>query len=99
MNKGTYEGILERVNKRLQGWKSKCLSFAARTLLVKIVVATIPIYAMQTSWLPSSLIDKIEKKIKGFIGNGDSKRQMHLMNWDSITQLKRKGGLGIRKLR
>ena len=45
----TYPEFVEKVNKRLAGWKSKCLSFAGRTTLIKSVISAIPSYAMQST--------------------------------------------------
>jgi len=35
VTKETYHGVIDRVEKRLTGWKSKCLSLAGRFTLIK----------------------------------------------------------------
>ena len=42
-----YNFVVDRVISKLSGWKSKFLSFAGRTVLVKSVMVAIPNYVMQ----------------------------------------------------
>lgn len=44
--KRRYQYIVDKVNKRLSGWKSKLLSFAGRITLAKSALEVIPCYAM-----------------------------------------------------
>ena len=44
--------IVERVMSKLAGWKTRFLSFAGRSVLVKLVMSTIPNYVMQVAALP-----------------------------------------------
>lgn len=66
VSRETYSGVLDKVYSRLAGWKRKCLSFAARVTLIQSVLAAIPTYAMQTARLPSSVIEELQKCIRGF---------------------------------
>jgi len=34
VTKSTYQGVITRIDKRLAGWKSKCLSLAGRVTLI-----------------------------------------------------------------
>ena len=80
VNRNTYGEILEKIRTRLQGWKGRCLSYAGKTLLVKSVIFSIPIYAMQTSLLPTTITVDIEKRTRNFIWVESEKRRMHLIN-------------------
>ena len=55
ITKDTYKEILDKVQSRLSMWKSSTLSFAGRCTLIKSVFLAIPIYAMQSSNLPSEI--------------------------------------------
>lgn len=55
ITKQTYNPIIEKVQSKLSGWKSKTLNFAGRLTLVQAVTSTMPIYAMQTAKLPVSV--------------------------------------------
>ncbi|XP_019167321.1 PREDICTED: uncharacterized protein LOC109163057 [Ipomoea nil] len=95
----TFAGVLERIQSRLAGWKSRTLSFAGRITLVQSVLISIPFYYMQTILLPTGVISNIEKLIRGFLwGSNEGERRCHLINWETVTRSKTHGGLGIRKL-
>lgn len=42
VNKETYTEVVECMQAKLQGWKSKCLSLAGRVTFIKSVTAAIP---------------------------------------------------------
>lgn len=59
-------------------------------------MTAIPVYTMQNLWLPQSICDNIDAKVRAFIW-GD--RTSHWVNWDTITLPKSKGGLSIHRAR
>ena len=52
-SRGQFNFVVERVLTKLAGWKTKFLSFAGRTVLVKSVLNTVPNYVMQGAALPA----------------------------------------------
>ncbi|KAH9798495.1 reverse transcriptase domain-containing protein [Citrus sinensis] len=99
VNKTTYQSILDKVGMRLTGWNAAHLSFAGRVTLAQSVVQAMPIYAMQTTLLPSSVRQKIDTACRRFIWDGKSKRhKLSLVSWDRICTPKNHGGLGFKKL-
>lgn len=76
------------------------LSFAGRVTLARSVLNTIPNYVMQTSILPKGVCEEIEKSTRRFIWSGAEsdprKSKLSLVKWNSVTQPKALGGLGIR---
>ena len=60
-SRGQFNFVVERVLTKLAGWKTKFLSFAGRTVLVKSILNTIPNYVMQGVALPAHLCDKLDK--------------------------------------
>ena len=63
---GLFQDIMDRIDGKLNGWKTKLLSLAGRTVMAQAVLTTIPMYPMQSTLLPISLcntIDKIYSKI------------------------------------
>ena len=92
--------ILEKSQKRLVSWKSASLSFAGRCTLIKTVASALPIYAMQTIKLPSEICANLDKINRNFLwGSTDEKKRMHLVNWDMVCMPKKRGGLGIKKMK
>nr|KYP46734.1 Retrovirus-related Pol polyprotein LINE-1 [Cajanus cajan] len=52
VRRSDYHEVIERVNKKLSGWKATALSFTGRLTLCKSVIAAIPAYTMQSVYLP-----------------------------------------------
>ena len=95
-----YSYILERMEKRLAGWKTSCLSLAGRTTLIQSTLAAIPSYTMQSARLPRSVCDEIDRKVRRFLWGGTTTaRKIHLVHWNTVTKPKALGGLGIHAMR
>lgn len=96
-NKDCFNFIIDRVQKKLSGWKAKFLSLAGRQTLVKSVVNTIPNYVMQTAILPALVCNSLDKLSRNFLwGDTESVKKTHLVNWNTVGKPKKRGGLGIR---
>lgn len=96
VTKATYTELLDKVGSKLAGWQRKHLSFAGRVTLIKSVITAIPNYSMQTSLLPCSVVEGIEKIARGFLwGDSSNQRKIHHVGKGKVTQPKGKGGLGI----
>lgn len=94
-----YREVLDRVKNRLEGWKTKYLSFAGRHTLLQSVLSAIPMYSMQTSMLPLGVCYELEKISRKFLwGSKQGERKCNLVKWEVVTKPKSKGGLGIKKL-
>ncbi|KAJ8444213.1 LOW QUALITY PROTEIN: hypothetical protein Cgig2_028094 [Carnegiea gigantea] len=100
VNKKTFRYVVERLEKRLAGWRTKCLSLAGRVTLINSTLTTIPTYVMQTCRLPRGTCDEINRKIQRFLWAGTStERKPHLVAWATVTRPLREGGLGINSMR
>lgn len=64
-SKREYQYLVDKVNGKLAGWKSKTLSLAGRATLIQSALSTIPLYTMQTTKLPlvMKLIGKREVSV------------------------------------
>ncbi|GLT74663.1 hypothetical protein SLA2020_464490 [Shorea laevis] len=93
----TYKCILEKMQKKLAGWKRNTLSLAGRRTLVQAVTSAIPTYTMQTILLPKTTCAAIDTLNRKFLwGSDEGMHKPNLVSWEVICSDKNKGGLGIR---
>ena len=88
--------VVERVQAKLAGWKSKCLSPAGRLVFIKAAVSSIPKYNMQCYKLSAKVCEDVNKLTRDFLwGPTAEKKKLHLVGWNKVTNLIDMGGLGI----
>ena len=93
-----YKFIVEKVMSKLARWKAKYLSFAGRTVLIKLVMSAIPNYVMQGVALPVHICEKIDKVNWDFLWGSMSekkKKDAHGGLEQNCEVQRRKRGLGI----
>ncbi|XP_010666976.2 uncharacterized protein LOC104884079 [Beta vulgaris subsp. vulgaris] len=94
-----FASLLDRIWKKLQGWKEKLLSRAGKEVLLKAVIQAIPTYLMGGYKLPTMIIQKIQAAMARFWwGSSDTKRKIHWKNWEAMCTLKCLGGMGFKDL-
>lgn len=80
--------LVERMCKTLAPWKSSYISKDERVTLFKSTLARLPLYQMSLVKIPvAQEVGKIVEKF--FLGGGDLKRKVDLVNWDALI----KGGV------
>jgi hypothetical protein len=62
----SFQELIEKIQNRVAGWKTKLLSQAARTTLISNVAASIPSYTMSSLLLPKTTCNKIDSSLRGF---------------------------------
>lgn len=62
-----FDFIVDRVQKKLTGWKTNLLSMAGRLVLATSVTSAIPSYVMQGALLPSRIHNALDKVNRNFI--------------------------------
>ncbi|KAF7824519.1 ribonuclease H [Senna tora] len=94
-----YEELLEKIQSRLAGWKSKLISQAGRVTLINSVLQALPIYQMSNGALPKKVSDKIESITNNFFwGIKSNGYRIHLLKSEALRQPKWKGGLGFKNI-
>ena len=94
-----YKTVVDRVNKRLKGWKASSLSLAGRISLVNSVTNTMSLYDMQHDLIPKGIIEDIERVQRNFLwGEEEGKKVWHPVAWDKLCMPKDKGGVGVKSL-
>jgi hypothetical protein len=88
--------VIEKMERRLAGWKKLYLSKGGRVTLIKSTLSNLPTYYLSLFPVPVSVANRIEKIQRDFLwgGMGDEPK-MHLVNWDQVCRPLRAGGLGI----
>ncbi|KAK4285196.1 hypothetical protein QN277_001926 [Acacia crassicarpa] len=97
VTKESYQFVVNKVKTRLSTWKAKNLSAARRTTLISSVTMSIPGYVMQTSSLPMTTCESLDKYNRKFLWvSTEDKQKIPLVSWDAICKPKTRGGLGLR---
>lgn len=79
--KNTYRNITDKMQKRLSSWKGRNLSLAGKLVLIKFVLSSIPIYAMNTVKLLATVCNDIYKINRNFLwSSSNNSRSPHLIN-------------------
>lgn len=90
--------LIDKVRKRLEGWKSKCLSRAGRVTLAKSVLNSMGKFQMQFQRLPSRVHRKLDKNVRQCVwGEIDGRRKIHLVAWDVLCRAKEQGYVGLKR--
>ena len=88
--------LIDKILKRIAGWRGKLLSYAARLTLIKACLASIPIYLLSFFKFPKWALDLINTQMANCLWNDfEGHRKLHLANWKLICKKKEFGGLGI----
>lgn len=97
----TFGFLKDRVRKWIQSWNSSLLSRASKEILIKLVVQSLPSYAMSVFLLPEGVCRDMERFMSQFRWQTSSitRKGIHWKSWSKLTLHKNKGGLGFRNLR
>ena len=73
--------ILEKIERKLAGWKKLYFSKCGRLTLLKSTLSSLPTYFLFLFTIPTHVANKIEKLQRDFLW-GDTKT--HLLGWDKV---------------
>ena len=92
--------LIDKILKRIAGWRGKLLSYAGRLVLIKTFLASIPTYLLSFFKFPKWAIDLINTQMANCLWNDfEGHRKIHLANWQLVCMKKEFGGLGIPNIR
>lgn len=95
-SKQSFGFVLDKMRKKLAGWKANTLSFAGRVSLAQASLINIPGYVFQSSLVPVFVCDEAEKICRDFIwGSTADARKCRLVAWDRLCCPKEAGGLAF----
>ncbi|KAK4283181.1 hypothetical protein QN277_000163 [Acacia crassicarpa] len=97
VTKESFHYVVDKVKTRLSNWKTRLLSSAGRATLISSVTTAIPGYVMQTTLLPISTCESLDRSNRQFLwGNTEEQKRIPLVAWDVTCKPKTSGGLGLR---
>jgi hypothetical protein len=78
-----FNGIMERVWKKLRGWKDNYFSFGGKEVLIRAVAQAIPNYAMSIFKLPVGFCKDLSSMYSKFWwGSREGKRKISWVKWN-----------------
>ncbi|XP_062093759.1 uncharacterized protein LOC133799776 [Humulus lupulus] len=90
--------ILDKLNKNLNCWASKNLSFAGRAQLIHSVLLGIRNFWMSIFILPFKITAAIDKSCRDFLwGSNGNRSKLHIPSWEKVCLPKKLGGIGFRE--
>ena len=99
-DKSIWNPILEKIERKLAGWKKLYLSKGGRVTLIKSTLSNLPTYFLSLFPIPASVANRIARLQRDFLwgGLGDEPK-FHLVDWSMVCTPLASGGLEIRNLR
>ena len=95
---GFWDPVVERISRRLDGWKKTFLSLGGRITLIQSCLSHIPSYFLSLFKIPTSIASKIKKMQRDFLwSRAEEGKKDHLIRWYVVSRPKELGGLGFGK--
>jgi hypothetical protein len=84
--------VIDKIVKRIAGWRGRLLSYVGRLTLLKSCLTSIPIYLLSVIKFCRWAIDMINTHMGHFLWNNtEEKHKYRLANWQLVSQKKRWG--------
>ena len=96
-----WQPVVKKVETRLGGWRARLLSRRSHLILLKAVLAAIPIYYMSIFTMSAGVSRRLKKSMRSFLWRGsqpDEAQGTTLIAWSTVCWPVTQGGLGIRHL-
>jgi hypothetical protein len=92
--------LVDKMLKRLAGWRGRLLSYAGKLVLIKSCLASIPVYLLSFIKFRKWAIRILDSHLANCLWDDNpTAHKFHLANWESVSMLKEYGGLGVPNLR
>lgn len=100
VTRASVSNVVDVINRKLNNYKGKMMSFIARAELIKSVLEGIAIHSMAIyKWL-AAIVNECSAKIWNFLWSGNcEKRKLITIQWRKVSRPRREGGLGLRQLK
>ncbi|KAK1300975.1 hypothetical protein QJS10_CPB13g01246 [Acorus calamus] len=97
LTKADWVPLIERFEKRLEGWSGIFLSLGGRLVLLQAILSNLPIFFLSLFKLLLGVRNRLEVIRRRFLWNGakEVQNRVHLVKWDIVCSSKKSGGVGI----
>jgi hypothetical protein len=97
--KSIWNPIIERMEKRLAGWKRLYLSKGGKATLIKSTLSSLPTYFLSLFPIPAGVAHRLERIQRHFLWSGmGEETKFHLVSWSQVCEPVQHGGLGVKDL-
>jgi hypothetical protein len=94
-----FQTLIDRVQAKAQGWQANLLSEGGRLILIRHVLASMPIHMLAVANIPATVLSKIESIVANFFwGRSEWGKRKHWAAWKSLCLPVAEGGIGVRAL-
>lgn len=93
-----FEDLISKINSKIKGWHNRFFSFAGKIILIKSVLASIPVHTLSCMVIPKSVSRRIENQLKTFLWANQGQQRLQWVSWKAVCAPPNEGGLGIRSL-
>lgn len=91
--------IIEKLRKRLTGWKSKILSSAGGVELIRSTLSTLHLFWASSFLLLRACLQLLDKHVRNFFrGKFENEKSMKTIAWTNICMPTDLGGVGIKSV-
>ncbi|KAJ4758872.1 RNA-directed DNA polymerase (reverse transcriptase)-related family protein [Rhynchospora pubera] len=98
LKKTDWYTVMEKYQKKLQGWSGNMLSYGGKVTLINSVLSSLVLYMLAFHSIPKGVLKNIDKIRSNFLWHAGDKKRYHLVKWRVVCQPKKMGGLGIKDL-
>ena len=98
--KAIWNAVLEKLERRLAGWKLMYLSKGGRMTLIKSTLSSLPTYFLSLFPIPAAVANHIDSIQRTFLWNGAGEgHKFPLVKWNTICTPFNQRGLAVKNLR
>jgi hypothetical protein len=91
-----WNGVLEKVERRLASWQKLYLSKGGRVTLIHSTLLSIATYYLYLFLIPVSVAKRLERLQREFLWSGmGDEAKFHLVNWHKVCTQIEAGVLGV----
>lgn len=93
-----YQGLIQRLQGKIQGWSARKLSYAGRLCLVQSVLYSILRFWCSLIFIPMAVLNTVQSLCRDYLWSGDSAKKHYPIAWEQVCQPREKGGLDFKEL-